>query len=187
MADRTCAVEGCGSPHYGRGLCRSHWKRAYDQGHLEPKDRQTVHQRFWEKVDKSGDCWVWTAGTNVAGYGRIRVGRRVILAHRLSYTWATGTDPNELSVCHRCDNPPCVNPAHLFVGTPADNTADMWAKGRGARVRGEQSGKTFLTAEQVAEMRALRARGETCKALGERFGMHESNVSRITRGLRWVS
>ena len=88
--------------------------------------------RFWSCVDRTGECWVWTAYLDPRGYGRfMRTWRSVVQAHRYSWELAHGPigDP-ALFVCHRCDNPKCVRPEHLFLGTAKDNTADMIAKGR---------------------------------------------------------
>ena len=90
-------------------------------------------RRFWAKVDKSGDCWSWTGAKINWGYGQFRVGKDHMLAHRCSYEHATGeTIPDGMMVCHRCDVPACVNPAHLFLGTAKDNMQDMLTKGRNA-------------------------------------------------------
>lgn len=94
---------------------------------------KTPGERFDAKVDKSGPggCWVWTGKRSREGYGRFSLDGRLVNAHRWSWERAVGPIPNGLLVCHHCDNPPCVNPEHLFVGTIQDNTRDMLAKGRG--------------------------------------------------------
>lgn len=86
--------------------------------------------RFWDKVDKTSDCWIWTAAKSAAGYGRFKLNGRLVSPHRLAYEMAFGDIPPGSDVCHRCDNPPCVNPEHLFVGSRSDNMQDCIAKGR---------------------------------------------------------
>jgi hypothetical protein len=90
--------------------------------------------RFWSKVKKTDNCWEWQACKNEHGYGILNIGKRglgKIRAHRLSFIIHKGEIPESLLVCHRCDNPTCVNPEHLFLGTQKDNTQDMIKKGRG--------------------------------------------------------
>lgn len=101
-----------------------------------------IEQRFWDKVDRRGpqDCWEWTAAKDARGYGRVGSKRpRTELAHRVAYRLTKGEIPSGMLVCHSCDNPPCCNPEHLFVGTDADNNKDMHTKGRDAN---QHTGRT---------------------------------------------
>lgn len=93
--------------------------------------------RFWRKVDRRGpdECWLWTASKTKSGYGHLGLGLKVVRAHRLAMVIAGHEVPPHLSVCHKCDNPACVNPAHLFVGSMSDNIRDSVQKGRHAAVR----------------------------------------------------
>lgn len=96
-------------------------------------------ERFWRRVDKSGPCWIWTGAQGHHGYGRIGIGGHdgpTVLAHRVAWELSNGPVPEGLCVLHRCDNPPCVNPDHLFVGTQADNIRDCKEKGRMRNGRG---------------------------------------------------
>lgn len=89
-----------------------------------------TEERFWSRVEKGPDCWVWTGPRGQRGYGQINVGGRTLRVHRVSWAMHHG-DPGELFVCHKCDNPPCVRPDHLFIGTHTDNMRDKISKGRG--------------------------------------------------------
>lgn len=153
--------------------------------------------RFWSKVDRRGpdECWPWQAAADRKGYGRILVGslgidRHMELAHRASWRLARGAPPPaHLSVLHRCDNPPCCNPAHLFLGTIQDNNADMRAKGRQSRgaahspfVRGERNSHAKLTEDKVRQIRAAHG---TLKQIGAQFGIDFTTVWGIRTGKSW--
>lgn len=133
-------------------------------------------------------CWIWDGKMNNYGYGVLRIGHRKEnkygLAHRLLYTETVGPIPEGMFLCHRCDHPWCVNPAHMFVGTPNDNMQDKTRKGR--TPRGETSPTSVLTEAQVREIRELYATGTVLqKDLAVRFNVSQTQISRITLGKRW--
>ena len=154
--------------------------------------------RYWEKVDVRGDneCWEWKAGKDSHGYGRLKVRGKQTGAHRLAWELANGPIPKGLEVCHHCDRPGCQNPAHLWLGTHAENMHDMMAKdrrkgrwrGSGSRVygRGEESMHVRLTRRDVCQIRDLYATGKYRQSvLAERFGISRSHVSNLVHGKRW--
>lgn len=136
-------------------------------------------------------CWEWPGRRIVGGYGVLRTyGRkgRDIYAHRLIWEQYAGPIPAGMQVLHRCDNPPCVRPTHLFLGTAADNMADMRAKGRAGRngLRGETVGTHKLTEAQVYEIKALHSPQMGYKRLAKRFGVSRVTIMRIVHGTSWA-
>lgn len=146
-----------------------------------------IDERFWAKVQKGedGGCWLWTGAKN-QGYGvlqRREIGR-VVSAHILSWERHNGPIPNGMCVLHRCDVRACVNPGHLFLGTRADNAADMTSKGRS--LRGSRQPNSKLSENDVARIHCLRTEGLTHKAIASRVGVGRPCVSRILSGHSWT-
>jgi hypothetical protein len=139
-------------------------------------------QRFWEKVVRAGpdECWDWRGTTNAAGYGRMRTGPRgasvVESAHRISLELALGR-PLTGDALHHCDRPSCVNPAHLYEGSQADNTRDRDVRERMAHRK--------LTAEDVRLMRGLRARGWSFQKIADGFGVNLATCHAAVTGKAW--
>ena len=148
--------------------------------------KKNLKDRLLSKVNNtnSNECWEWTAKTAVAGYGRLTVDKKSILAHRLSYELFKGKIPEDFCVCHTCDNRKCINPDHLWLGTKSDNTKDMYSKNRQYDVAGENHGRTKLNWSQIGEIRKLKGK-ETLVNIGKKYGIAKSAVSAIQRGITW--
>jgi|ERR1700730_3056528 len=134
--------------------------------------------RFWSYVDRRGpdECWPWKALRSPRGYGRFVVNHKVIVASRLAWLIHSGADPGQLLVCHRCDNPSCMNPSHLFLGTDKDNRDDMLAKGRWRTWTPEIK----VTVNDVREIRQMRAEGWLLKHIAKKFNVSIALVSQIS-------
>jgi len=149
----------------------------------------TTEKRFWKHVNKLGenDCWEWLASCHPYGYGQIEIGtggyKRPYLAHRISWIIHNGEIPVGLCILHKCDNPSCVNPVHLFLGTKADNTHDMINKGRMSR--GEKHPGAKLTPTDVKEIRQLRTQGVRAILISEIYNINRDYVYEIARKETW--
>lgn len=155
----------------------------YISGHSGRVDLAT---RFWSHVcvKDPSSCWVWTGGKNSKGYGMIDFQDRPRLAHRISYELSVGPIPDGYFVCHSCDNPSCVNPAHLFIGTNADNVADCVSKGRTSR--GECRPLAKLTKDQVIEIRRKYKTGAfSMPELAAEYSIVTSTVFKIVHRAAW--
>lgn len=145
--------------------------------------------RFWEKVDKGDDgaCWNWTAALNHGGYGVFGLfPRSAVKATHVSWNIHFGEIPNGLWVLHTCDNPSCVNPKHLFLGTAQDNMDDKVKKGRHAATVGERNKSHKLSYEKVLEIRQRYALGNTTyRELSNEFGVSEVQIGNIVRLEDW--
>lgn len=153
-----------------------------------PLRERLLHRR----VITPDGCWEWDGARHPHGYGLIGIDGRMTRVHRVAHELFIGPIPEGLHVCHRCDNPPCFNPDHLFAGTRADNMRDMAAKGRQVfqkhperAVRGARNGRHRLTPDEVREMRALGG-SMTNTALAKRFGVGRTQVRRILQKEQWI-
>jgi len=191
--DVTCSFEGCSKPMANRGLCSGHGNQLRLGKPL--KTLQVQHHglpesvRFLRRVDKtpSSGCWLWTA-SRIGGnkwHGQWRNGEgQHELSHRAAWRMFVGEIPEGMFVLHRCDDPICVNPAHLFLGTQTDNLNDMWAKKR-ARPKqslGEKHGMSKLTSEMVREIRDSK---ETGVALSRKFGVTPTTICDVRKRRIW--
>jgi hypothetical protein len=163
--------------------------RRFVRGHAGCRPGLSREQRLWEKVDKGAGvdaCWPWTGSRTPLGYGRFYDGEKATNATRVVWETVRGPIAEGLEVCHRCDNPPCVNPAHLFLGTHADNMADMAAKGRHHDLRGEAIAVSKLTDDKVRYIRRELAAGRSQSDVARELGVDSSQVCRIANGHRWA-
>jgi hypothetical protein len=187
---RVC--EHCGQLFivYHADLRRGHSRFCGNACHIAHR-YGSIEQRFWKKVDQTSNpdgCWLWTGWHDAAGYGEMSIpgtGRNT-KAHRVAYLLTKGPIPDGLLVLHRCDNPPCVRPGHLFLGTQGDNARDREAKGRGRQPRGERTGRAKLDATRVSAIRARYASGTASQPqLAREYGVSTSLISLIVRREAW--
>ena len=149
--------------------------------HCEAKTQRrdpTTPENFWSRLRDEGECRVWARLQNPGGYGQVVFLGRQRLAHRIAWTLVNGPIPPGMLVCHHCDNPPCCNPDHLFLGTHKDNSQDMWRKGRQVGSKGLLK----LSVEQRAEIRAAYAAGGISQSeLAAQYGVSQSLISKTVR------
>ena len=136
-----------------------------------------LEKRFWEKVEKRGDndCWIWKGTKQKNGYGRIKVDGKSLLAHRLSYELNMSKIPNGLWVLHKCDNPKCVNPNHLFLGNRSDNMKDAFKKGR--MIWGGQNKK--FTIKEIDYIKNLKGKNVSNRKIGDLMNVSHSTINDI--------
>jgi hypothetical protein len=191
-ATRACSFPGCDRPFSCKGYCASHYEQKRLGRQLTAiKPITRIGTPFWDRVDIPADpdaCWEWKAGTRGGdGRGCIRWNGRTQSAYRVAWELTNGPIPAGMWICHACDNPPCVRPDHLFLGTPKDNTQDMWSKGRAYTGRrpsryGDAHHQTRYPDALIAEIRARHASGETQIQLIRSTGISQSQMSRILNG-----
>jgi hypothetical protein len=189
---KKCSVDGCDNQILARGLCNKHYIRQRLTGTTDPgsKPRLPLEERFWRSVDKRGvnDCWEWNGNLKPNGYGSIGaggIGGKTLLTHRLSYELHHGKKiPRGMVVMHSCDNKKCVNPRHLSIGTPQENTTDMVTKGRhkGGKLIGLENPKSILTPDLV---RYIRKSPLSIYKLADELGVGSSTIHGVRIGRTW--
>lgn len=190
MADATiaqrCSCAQCSNVHYSHGLCRMHYAKLRDSGELRIRPYMAGKSlaeriKLMSAENLATGCWIWQRAVNNKGYGQLRYGEKLLLAHRASYEAAHGSIPEELFICHRCDTPACVNPDHLFAGLEQANSDDKLEKERQAR--GTSHGMARLTEDQI---RAIRIDPRRNKPVGDAYGITAGCVSMIKHRKRWA-
>jgi hypothetical protein len=200
---KQCSVTGCDNKYIAKGLCSTHrkinkkygtstptcWCGEFSQTNAGNKRFSSLckqHfflERFWEnvKVGLENECWEWQGSKTQAGYGNIILDGKVHYAHRLSLEFSGEVIPPRYHACHKCDNPSCVNPNHLFVGSPRENMLDKVSKGRQAF--GEKHPNAILTDAEIIIIRQMAEDGVFFSDIAKIFDVSESHISRIVARL----
>jgi len=153
------------------------WKRLRENN--EDMDRRNDLSDFWKQIEKGGpnDCWIWKGPVQTGGYGRFGYKGVHYSTHRLAYILANGKIPKGMHVCHKCDNPPCCNPAHLFLGSRSDNRIDCVLKGRDPKAK--------LNPQKVLEIRSLRVNGMSTRNIAKQINISRWVVKDVLDGKKW--
>ncbi|WP_082549806.1 HNH endonuclease signature motif containing protein [Mesorhizobium sp. Root157] len=178
-----CIIDGCEKRVLGRGWCAMHYNRWRKNGDPNKVKQHQNHglsliERLMARCDDTGSCWEWTGSADSKGYGRLNLGDTPILVHRASWEAFRGPIPEGMFVCHRCDNPRCFRPEHLFLGDQQMNMDDKMSKKRHRYgvSRGADHGCAKLTEQQV---RDIRASSGPSRIIAERFGISGRQVRDI--------
>jgi hypothetical protein len=184
-----CSIPGCNRPIFARGWCSRHYMahRKYgDPTKVLQKQHHglTLEERLELYTKKTDGCWLWIGYRDPNGYGRLHLKGTPQLAHRLAYAVRYGSIPDDRQACHKCDNPQCVNPEHIFLGSQADNNHDKIRKGRARQghALGEEHGIAKLTEAQVRE---IRSNGKSDPENGRLFGVSSATVFAIRHRKTW--
>lgn len=197
MNKRKCDIEGCGSDHCANGFCRKHYMRVYKHGDAyivlrqETKTKDELREKLLahRRICDNG-CWEWIKAKkgSAGGYGTLAHAKRNISPHRASAFVFLGLSlRSKKQSLHKCDNPPCFNPDHLFIGTQKQNAQDMEKKGRTYRpnFHGSMLPQSMLVESQVSEIKRLLGSGVEGRKIAAQFNIAESAISKIKHGKAW--
>ena len=154
--------------------------------------------RFWERVERTDNCWEWVGARNLSGYGHLWIAGGNISAHRISWLLHYGSIPSGMLICHHCDNPGCVNPQHLFLGTQKENLADRERKGRTPKgdrssrrlhldryPTGERHYKAKFSIDEVLSIKQAVANGSCQRKLARQYEVHKDTIWRVVHGITY--
>lgn len=194
---RNCSVIDCNGKHKAKGYCAKHYERLRTHGDvnvvlksnppIKKKEFLTINEMFLSGFIKgdSDECWNWIKSKNQDGYGRMMWERKTYCAHRISYRFYFGDFDQSLCVCHKCDNPSCVNPNHLFLGTHKDNMIDRDKKNRNSGAKGEKNSKAKFNKKIVLEIREAIKNGESNISLSKKYKVGADTISNIKNNKTW--
>ena len=187
-----CAIEGCKNKPVSRNLCDKHYSRWRTHGDplitkckFNNKEYKNIEEAFLAKIDKTNECWEWFGPKNESGYGHLTFGGKIYLTHRFSYKYFFGGIPENMYVCHKCDNPSCVNPKHLFIGTPNDNVQDKMQKQRHRVLKGFDNSCSKLNKEILLKIRDKLNKGEKGAHIAKEFNLSPMTISNIKLNKSW--
>lgn len=184
-----CSIPHCSKKAVARGFCVNHYYAFRKHGDpLKIVQKQhhglSLSDRFDRYVKKGDGCWTWLSYIDPQGYGRLNYNGKPMLASRVSYLIHFGEIPKGMAVCHKCDNPSCTNPDHLFLGTQADNVADMHMKGR-ARKRGKKGASHHNAKLTDNDVKAIRRSGDSTAAIARQYNVSRATIHAIVNGKTW--
>lgn len=181
MKCQTCEKEFIPKNRYGKNLfCSNKCK-------IEARSTDPI-ERLWKGVKKTNFCWAWEGASNSFGHGQMSIKGKKVYVHRLSYEIYFGNIPDGFYVCHTCDNPACVKPTHLYIGTIKDNVSDCHKKGRFKPLLGSKNPKTKLSKDHVEEIRCLYESSSISQIqLARKYGVSQTAVSAILRNKTWIT
>lgn len=186
-----CSMDGCGNKVHAKNYCKKHynrWKTHGDAGYVDINSHKEIplQERLFAQIEKMPNgCWEWRGGCDKkTGYGKIRINSKSNFIHRVMYELYNGEIAEGMFICHKCDNPPCCNPDHLFQGTHADNMRDKTKKGR--QSKGERNGAARLTWEDVCKARELYETGNyTIRQIAEMYNYSEGTMWEVLNYKLW--
>lgn len=186
---KICHVDGCERLAWAKMLCGKHYQRFKSHGDPTHKVNRTipVKNRLLSKVkiNEMSGCWEFNGSNDARGYGMLMVNKKPTRAHRVSYTEFIGQIPDELFVLHKCDNPCCVNPDHLFLGTHRDNMIDRKIKNRSYRAIGSKHPGAKISESDIPLIRKRLMDGESSSAIAKNYSVNRRQIYKIKKGKAW--